>query len=175
MASASLIPQLEFLGLLREFTHGTLAGLVTLHFKLHQIVEPNPPMLAGSVVGQRVGSRWVIGWRSAGLRSLWRAARILRCGSALCVRSDHGSSRNPGVSPVVNVRFAVSEREGQPVAVLAFGNPVTERVVVSSTWACHVEFAPPFWCATRKRRAVCSAILSQQLSARAAIPISMSR
>jgi hypothetical protein len=48
------------------------------------------------------------------------------------------ASRNPGVSPVVNVRLAVPERESQPVAVLAFGNPVTERVIVSSPWTCHV-------------------------------------
>ena len=46
--------QPEFLGQLREFTHGTLAGLVALHLKLHQIVEPNPSTPAGSVVGQRV-------------------------------------------------------------------------------------------------------------------------
>ena len=76
-----------------------------------------------------------------------RQARI-RCGGQLeycdvdplCLSSYHEPSRNTRVSPVVNVRFTVPEREGQAVAFLAFDNPLTERMVVSSSWACHVEF-----------------------------------
>jgi hypothetical protein len=40
---------------LRQFTHGTLAGLVALRLELHQIVETNPSVLSGSVVGQCAG------------------------------------------------------------------------------------------------------------------------
>jgi hypothetical protein len=108
-----------------------------------------------------------------GRRTLRQSPLVAR--TALWRGNSSPIPRNPGVSPVVNMRFAVPEREGQSVAVLAFGNPVTERAIVSSPWACHVELAPPFWCASRKCRAPGSAILSQQLSTRAAIPISMSR
>jgi hypothetical protein len=46
MASASLVPQLEFLSLFRQLAHGTLAGSVTLRLELHQVVETNPSVLA---------------------------------------------------------------------------------------------------------------------------------